>query len=93
MVVPRKPTPMGLELHTVCCAVSGILINFELYEGKERMEKKQYVGEPTEFGPINKSTALTLRCVQPWVASSSRIAGLTPWPARSSCSATASFAS
>eukprot|EP00965_Chrysotila_dentata_P051223 1697836-Pleurochrysis_carterae.AAC.1 len=66
MVVPRKPTPMGLELHTVCCALSGILINFEVYEGKERMEQKQYVGEPTEFGPINKSTALTLRCVQPW---------------------------
>jgi len=66
MVVPQKPTPMGLELHTVCCAVSGILINFELYEGKERMGLKQCVGEPTEFGPINKSTALPLRCVQPW---------------------------
>eukprot|EP00965_Chrysotila_dentata_P155460 5136073-Pleurochrysis_carterae.AAC.1 len=69
MVVPRKPTPMGLELHTVCCAVSGILVNFEMYEGKERMEAKQFVGEVNEFGPINKSTALTLRCVQPWFGS------------------------
>eukprot|EP00965_Chrysotila_dentata_P205445 6182964-Pleurochrysis_carterae.AAC.1 len=49
MVVPRKPTPMGLELHTMCCAVSGILTNVELCEGKERLELKQYVGEPTEF--------------------------------------------
>eukprot|EP00965_Chrysotila_dentata_P257621 6212945-Pleurochrysis_carterae.AAC.1 len=60
MVVPRKPTAMGLELHAVRCAVWGILINFELYEGKESMEQRQYAGELAEFGPINKSLALTL---------------------------------
>lgn len=26
MVVPRKPTPMGLDMHTVCDALSGILV-------------------------------------------------------------------
>ena len=45
MVVKRKPTPIGAELHTMCCAVSGILINFELYEGKDRMAKKEFCNE------------------------------------------------
>ena len=66
MVVPRKPTPMGLEIHTLCCALSGIMTNFEVYEGKEAMEKKEFVGELTEHGAINKSTALSLRCVSPY---------------------------
>eukprot|EP00965_Chrysotila_dentata_P016952 562191-Pleurochrysis_carterae.AAC.2 len=54
MVVPRKPTPMGLELHTVCCAMSGILVNFEVYEGHKRMETKPFVGMSTDIGVINK---------------------------------------
>ena len=33
MVVLRKPTPIGLELHTLCCALCGVLIWFEVYEG------------------------------------------------------------
>ena len=66
MVVPRKPTPMGLELHTLCDALSGIMVNFEVYEGKELMEKKKFVGWETQIGVINKSTALTLRCLEPY---------------------------
>eukprot|EP00965_Chrysotila_dentata_P262861 6214692-Pleurochrysis_carterae.AAC.1 len=69
MVVPRKPTPMGLELYTICCAVSGVLVSFEVYEGREPMEGKQFVGERTNIGIINKSTVLTLRCVEPWFGS------------------------
>lgn len=69
MVVPRKPTPVGLEVHTLCCSQSGILINFEVYEGKEAMEKKEYVNKLTDVGAINKSTALTLRCVKPFFSS------------------------
>ena len=41
MVVPRKPAPIGLEIHTLCDALSGIMVNFEVYEGKELMEKKR----------------------------------------------------
>lgn len=57
----RKPAPLGLELHTFCDALCGILVNFEVCEGKERMEKKEFVGDKTKVGEMNKSTALTLR--------------------------------
>ena len=60
MVVQRKPTPMGAELHTLCCAHSGIMVNYELYEGKARMEKKEF----TNVHP--KHVALTLRCLKPY---------------------------
>ena len=66
MVVLRKPTPKGLELHTLCCALSGILLWFEVYEGKEAMTKKKYCDEQKrELGTTGpwKSVALTLRMV------------------------------
>ena len=66
MVVPRKPVPLGLEVHTLCDALSGILINYEVYEGKAAMEKKKFVGDKTDIGEINKSTALTLRVMEPY---------------------------
>lgn len=69
MVVPRKPTPVGLEIHTLCCSLSGVLVYFEIYEGKEAMENKEFVGQQTDVGVINKSTALTLRCVKPYFGS------------------------
>ena len=69
MVVPRKPTPLGLEIHTMCDAMSGILVNFEVYEGKAAMEAKEFVGDKTDTGEINKSTALTLRCMKPYFGS------------------------
>lgn len=66
MTVPRKPTPIGLELHTLCDAQSGVLVNYEVYEGKEAMEKKKFVFDKTDIGEINKSTALTLRMLEPY---------------------------
>ena len=63
MVILRKPTPIGLELHTLCCALSGILIWFEVYEGKEAMAKKPYNKE------YPKSIALTLRMCEPFFGS------------------------
>ena len=69
MVVPRKPTPLGLEIHTMCDALSGILVNFEVYEGKTAMEAKEFVGAKTDIGEINKSTALTLRIMKPYFGS------------------------
>ena len=32
-----------------------MLINFEVYEGAELMEKKEYVGDKTDLGEINKA--------------------------------------
>ena len=69
MWVLRKPTPKGLELHTLCCGLCGILLWFEVYEGKTAMETKDYCAEQKmklgDKGPW-KSVALTLRLVQPW---------------------------
>lgn len=43
MVILRKPTPIGLELHTLCCcALCGVLVWFEVYEGKEAMAKEPF---------------------------------------------------
>ena len=58
MVILRKPTPIGLELHTLCCALSGILTWFEVYEGKDVMAMKEYNDE------YPKSIALTLRMTE-----------------------------
>ena len=55
MVILRKPTPIGLELHTLCCAPCGILVWFEVYEGKEAMERAEFCDE------YPKSVALSLR--------------------------------
>eukprot|EP00965_Chrysotila_dentata_P130281 4307732-Pleurochrysis_carterae.AAC.2 len=55
MVMQRKPTPVGLELHTLCCALCGVLRLFDVYEGKDAMAKKAY----NNLYP--KSTTLTMR--------------------------------
>ena len=64
MVILRKPTPIGLELHTLCCALCGILVWFEVYEGKEAMASADYCDE------YPKSIALTLRMLEPFFGSS-----------------------
>jgi hypothetical protein len=63
MVVLRKPTPIGLELHTLCCAISGILVWLEPYEGKEPMGQARYC----DF--YGKSIALTLRMCENYFTS------------------------
>ena len=63
MVILRKPTPIGLEIHTLCCALCGILLWFEIYEGKEAMATKDYCDQ------YPKSIALTLRMVEPFFSS------------------------
>eukprot|EP00966_Prymnesium_polylepis_P025275 583012-Prymnesium_polylepis.2 len=72
MHVRRKPTPKGLELHTLCCAICGVLLWFEVYEGKTAMEKKDKCAEQKRLlgssGPW-RSVALTLRMVQPFINS------------------------
>ena len=60
MVILRKPTPIGLELHTLCCALCGVLCWFEVYEGKEPMAKKPFNDK------YPKSIALSLRMLQPF---------------------------
>ena len=59
MVVQRKPTPKGLELHTMCDAGTGIMIYFEVYEGKIAMSTKEFTRERAAH------VALTLRMCKP----------------------------
>ena len=59
MVVKRKPTPKGLELHTLCDGHTGIMIYFEVYEGKIAMSTKEYTRERATH------VALTLRMLKP----------------------------
>ena len=60
MVILRKPTPIGLELHTLCCALCGVLTWFEVYEGKDAMAKKPFNDK------YPKSIALSLRMLEPY---------------------------
>lgn len=60
MVVQRKPTPKGLELHTMCDAQTGIMIYFEVYEGKIAMSTKEFTRERAAH------VALTLRMCKPF---------------------------
>ena len=86
MVILRKPTPIGLELHTLCCALCGVLIWFEVYEGKDAMAKKPFNDK------YPKSIALTLRMLKPFFGSVCAAAlhctrtgahrALTPLPSR-----------
>ena len=55
MHVPRKPHPFGQELKNACDGETGIMINFEIYEGKVPMAGKKWV---QQYGA---TTAQTLR--------------------------------
>ena len=59
-VIKRKPHPFGLEFKTVCCSVTGIMVNFEAQEGKDIMQYGKFVKE------VNKSSAWCLRLSEPW---------------------------
>ena len=63
MSVPRKPTPVGREAHTTADATTGVIIHYEMYEGKDRMAHKEFVDI------AGKNPAKALRCVKPWFGS------------------------
>ena len=63
MVVPRKPTPKGRESHTTACGVTGVIIFYEMYEGKDKMKDKEFVKE------AGKNPAKALRCTKNWFRS------------------------
>ena len=60
MFVMRKPEPLGAEYKTLADGDTGVMLHMELQEGKERMQKKQFV---KEFGA---TCACTLRICQFW---------------------------
>jgi hypothetical protein len=60
MFVARKPTPNGREGHTTACQETGCIVAYEIYEGKELMQHKQWAAE---FGA---GTATALRLTEAW---------------------------
>jgi hypothetical protein len=58
--IQRKPEGTGLEIKTVACGETNIMIFFELQEGKDRMKTKKY----REVFPHH--TALSLRLTDNW---------------------------
>ena len=60
MKIIRKPRPIGNEFKNLCDARSYIVLNMELYEGKEYMKSKENV---KEYGA---TCATTLRLTKPW---------------------------
>ncbi|KAL1528519.1 hypothetical protein AB1Y20_009862 [Prymnesium parvum] len=70
--VPRKPEPLGVEMKTVGDALSGVMIQMEICEGKEPMKLKEF---SREWGA---TTACTMRLFKPWFGSG-RVAAADSW--------------
>ena len=60
MKIIRKPRPIGNKFKNVCDSRSMIVLNMELYEGKEYMQTKPLVNE------YGATCATTLRLTAPW---------------------------
>lgn len=43
--IKRKPKPLGTELKTLCCGISGVILRLEIQEGKGPMRKMPNVSE------------------------------------------------
>lgn len=67
--LPRKPTPVGVMLKTICDASSRVLLGWEFCEGKEADRKKRWCNQ------YGAGTACTLRLTLPWHGSSRIVIG------------------
>lgn len=43
--MPLKPIKRGFKVWVICCAVTGYMINFDVYEGKLQVEREMSLGE------------------------------------------------
>jgi hypothetical protein len=68
--VIRKPKGVGLELKNALCCESGVMLCYEMLEGKAAMATKRFCGPS-----INATTATTLRLVEPWMGKGRLIVG------------------
>ena len=67
--IKRKPKGVGCEVKTIADALSGVMINLEINEGKDIMKEKQW---QREFGA---GTATTLQLCEPWYGSGRIVCG------------------
>lgn len=56
----RKPTPFGIELKTLACGSSHVMLHAEIAEGKEKDAAKEYRDQ------VGATTATTLRLCKPY---------------------------
>ena len=68
--IARKPKGVGLELKNALCVLSGVMIRYEMLEGKAAMANRKYC-EPG----INATTATTLRLIEPWFNKGRHVVG------------------
>ena len=78
--VPRKPEPLGAELKTAGCALSGMIIRIEVCKGKDTHKDLEYFKaksshDGVEFG---HTTSTSLRLVKPWHGSQ-RVVAADSW--------------
>ncbi len=65
-----KPKGVGLELKNVLCCISGVMLKYEMLEGKAAMLTKKHCGPG-----VNTSTVTTKRLVEAWAGKGSHIVG------------------
>ena len=65
----RKPTPFGIEIKSVCCSTSNVVLNCDLVEGKHLDALKSWRDE------VGATTAVTLRLCEPWKGSGRTVIG------------------
>jgi len=68
--VIRKPKGVGLELKNALCVQSGVMLRYEMLEGKAAMANRRFCGPG-----VNNSTATTLRLVEPWLYKGRHVLG------------------
>ncbi len=69
--IPRKPHPLGFQLKTVVDAVSLVLLNIDIVEGREADRLKEFMEETGH----KQTTATTLRLVKPFFGSKRVVIG------------------
>ena len=78
--VPRKPEPLGTELKTAGCALSGMILSMEICKGKETHEGLEFFKQKSRFdgAQFGHTTATTLRLIKPWFGTQ-RVLGGDSW--------------
>ena len=67
--LPRKPTPLGIQLKTLVDAISGILLGVEIVEGKAVDSQKKWYAE------YGHCAATTLRMCEPYAGQERTLIG------------------
>ena len=79
--IRRKPEPLGCELKNVGDALSGILMQQEIAEGKHRHHLHKFEGASPDEPRMQNTTAVTVRLVERWWGTN-RVVAADSWCSR-----------